>query len=380
MNQEITKVGVIGGGQLAWMMGHDAQNLGINLFIQTPQKNDPAVMISHLTIFAPVDDAIATSSLAKLCDVITFENEFINLQSLSLLENRGVCFRPSLQVLTPLLDKYEQRCYLQKLNLSVPHFITLDNPSDLLPKLNYPVVVKARRHGYDGQGTFIVDNEETLISKWKKIGYVPILIEDYIPFKQELAIMVVRSITGEIITYPVVETQQKNQVCHRVLVRDDIEERIIKEIEAIAIKFVSSLNAVGIFGIEFFLTENNQILINEIAPRTHNSGHYTIDACHTSQFAQHLRAICGLPLGDITMKKPGSVMVNLLGYENSQNDYLSKREKLQKLPNTYIHWYGKKESRIGRKLGHVTVLSDNGSRETLEKIAIQIEEIWYLSE
>ncbi|HEY9705469.1 MAG TPA: ATP-grasp domain-containing protein, partial [Allocoleopsis sp.] len=240
-----------------------------------------------------------------------------------------------------------------------------------------PVVVKARRHGYDGQGTFIVDNEETLISKWGKIGYVPILIEDYIPFKQELAIMVVRSITGEIITYPVVETQQKNQVCHRVLVRDDIEERIIKEVEAIAIKFVESLNAVGIFGIEFFLTENNQILINEIAPRTHNSGHYTIDACHTSQFAQHLRAICGLPFGDITMKKPGAVMVNLLGYENSHNDYLSKREKIKNLPNTYIHWYGKTESRIGRKLGHVTVLSDSGMREELEKIADEIEEIWY---
>lgn len=375
--QLINKVGVIGGGQLAWMMGQAANNLGVELIIQTPKKDDPAVSISSTTILAPVADAFATAELADLCDVITFENEFVDLKALSLLEQKGVCFRPGLGVLAPLLDKYEQRCFFQSLGLKNPDFFTLITPDQSIPSLKYPVVIKARRHGYDGQGTFVVHSENELYYCWEKMGDRPIIVEEFIPFVKELAVMVARSTTGEIAVYPVVETQQENQVCRRVLVTTDIDDKISQEIQEMARNLVTGLQAIGIFGIELFLTAKGEVIINEIAPRTHNSGHYTIDVCETSQFSQHLRAVCGLELGAVNLKCSGAVMVNLLGFETSVNDYPEKRAEIAKISDSYVHWYGKTASRPGRKLGHVTILSEDGNRENLLAIAQKVEKIWY---
>ncbi len=162
------RVGVIGGGQLAWMMADAAQKLGVALVVQTPSEHDPAVSIAEETVFAPVDDANATEILAQKCDVITFENEFVNLEALSLLAQQGVCFRPRLEALTPLLDKYHQRCYLRDLGLPVPQFFALDEVENLQSKIEYlgfPAVLKSRRHGYDGQGTFIIQDFATLEQK-----------------------------------------------------------------------------------------------------------------------------------------------------------------------------------------------------------------------
>jgi 5-(carboxyamino)imidazole ribonucleotide synthase len=375
--QVINKVGVIGGGQLAWMMGKAANNLGVELIIQTPKKDDPAVSISSKTILAPVADAFATAELADLCDVITFENEFVDLKALSLLEQKGVCFRPGLGVLAPLLDKYEQRCFFQSLGLKNPDFFTLIDPDQSTPSVKYPLVIKARRHGYDGQGTFVVYSENELYSCWAKMGDRPIIVEEFIPFVKELAVMVARSTTGEIVVYPVVETQQENQVCRRVLVTTDIDDKISQEIQEIARNLVTGLKAIGIFGIELFLTAKGEVIINEIAPRTHNSGHYTIEACETSQFSQHLQAVCGLELGAVNLKCKGAVMVNLLGFETSVNDYQEKRAEIAKISDCYVHWYGKTASRPGRKLGHVTILSEDGNRDNLLAIAQKVEKIWY---
>lgn len=391
--KEVKRVGVIGGGQLAWMMAGAAQKLGVELVVQTPHQSDPAVGIASSTIFAPIDDAIATAELATRCDLITFENEFINLEALLPLEKQGVCFRPRLQVLAPLLDKYDQHCYLEDIGLPVPQFVTLEevqslesegkisstyNPQPTTFKdLDYPLVLKARRHGYDGQGTFIIQDQQALDSTWQKLGHAPVLLEEFIPFERELAIMVARSVEGEIVTYPVVETQQENQVCRRVLVPAELDSGVVAEIDAIARKLLDSLQAVGVFGIELFLTKTGKVLVNEVSPRTHNSGHFTLDACETSQFEQHLRAVCGLPLGNPALKSAGAVMVNLLGYEHSHNDYLAKRQQLANLPNAHVHWYGKSESRPGRKLGHVTVLLDAANRGEAQAIAQTIESIWY---
>ncbi|MEH1932258.1 MAG: 5-(carboxyamino)imidazole ribonucleotide synthase [Nostoc sp.] len=380
-------VGVIGGGQLAWMMADAAEKLGLELLVQTPSEHDPAVSIAQEIVFAPVDDASATEILAQKCDVITFENEFVNLQALSLLAQQGVCFRPRLEALAPLLDKYHQRCYLRDLGLPVPQFFALDEAENLKSKIEYlgfPAVLKSRRHGYDGQGTFIIQDFATLEQKLT-LNQSLFLLEEFVPFERELAIIAARSVEGEIVTYPVVETQQEQQVCRRVIAPAQITPNQVAEIQAIAHTLLNSLEVVGIFGIELFLSADGKILVNEIAPRTHNSGHFSLDACETSQFEQHLRAVCGLPLGNPALQCAGAVMVNLLGYENSHSDYQSQRQQIAEIPQAHLHWYGKTESRPGRKLGHVTVLLDNQNRESGSAIANgvgaaiahTIESIWY---
>ena len=330
----------------------------------------------------------STEQMASRCDVITFENEFINLDALKSLANRGICFYPRLESLAPLLDKYDQRCYFDGIGLPQPEFISLEGEvrkqelkslgSDRTPiklsELAFPLVLKARRQGYDGKGTFIIKDSHSLQEIWNQLDNQPVVLEEFIPFERELAVMAARSVDGEVVVYPVVETQQQEQVCRRVIAPAQISPDTVAEVNAIAKTLLTSLEVVGVFGIELFLTSNHKVLVNEVSPRTHNSGHYTIDACETSQFEQQLRAVVGLPLGSPQMHCPSAVMVNLLGYESSQDDYQQKRQTLASLPGAFVHWYGKTESRPGRKLGHVTVLSNGNSvQEVIEKV----ESVWY---
>lgn len=383
----LNAVGVIGGGQLAGMMAAAAPALGIDLVVQTPQPNDPAVAIAAGAILAPLADLVATAQLAQRVQVITFENEFVDLQALNPLAAAGVCFRPSLETLAPLLDKYEQRRFLQELDLPVPQFARLTPTTDLAAAgFEFPVVVKARRHGYDGQGTFILKTPAALAAFWEQAQTAQAdldqgwLVEEFVPFERELAVMAARSPTGEMVIYPIVETHQQHQVCHWVLAPAAVAAEVHLTVEAIARKLLEELQGVGIFGIELFLTQTGKVLVNEIAPRTHNSGHFTLDACVTSQFEQHLRAICNLPLGQPNLRTPAAVMVNLLGFEHTESDYALKRQQLSALAAAQVHWYGKTKSYPGRKLGHVTVLLDPQERaEALAKVA-QIQQIWYGSD
>ncbi|MDR9405126.1 MAG: 5-(carboxyamino)imidazole ribonucleotide synthase [Halothece sp. Uz-M2-17] len=368
------RVGVIGGGQLAWMMGQEAQKLGVSFWVQAANADDPAVAIAEKSIIAPLSDLEATEQLAQNCDVITFENEFIDQSGLSRLRDQ-VAFRPSLASLAPLLDKYEQRCYLQELGLPVPGFKTVIAGETEFPVEELPVVAKVRRHGYDGQGTFILQDQWSVDQIWETLKGEQVLLESFIPFESELAIMAARGVNGETVTYPVVETYQQDQICHRVIAPARISEELEAEIRAIAQTILSALDWVGIFGIELFLTEDYHILVNEIAPRTHNSGHYTLDACDVSQFAMHLKAVTGETLAAPQMKAKAAVMINLLGYESAEDQYLDKRQEIATLPNTHVYWYGKTQARPGRKLGHVTVLGESIAKASA--IADQVSEIWY---
>ncbi len=373
----IKRVGVIGGGQLAWMMGEAATDLGLELIVQTPKSTDSAVTQAADVILAPIDDSQATAKLATVCDVITFENEFINLEELQSLTIHGVDFRPSLTSLAPLLDKYEQRSYLQSIDLPVPQFKILASQTDLDKVSRFPVVLKARRHGYDGQGTFIINDYQDLSATWHKFNCPSMLLEEFVRFTKELAVMVARNSSGEIMVYPVVETYQKNQVCHWVIAPADVNTEIREQVNAIATTLVEKLQVIGIFGIELFLTKDNRVLVNEIAPRTHNSGHYTLDGCNISQFEMQLRAIADLPLISPSLKSAGAVMVNLLGYETTQSNYQATLNKIASLPNTHVHWYSKTQSRPGRKLGHVTRLLNKTELSQGQEIAEQIASIWY---
>lgn len=383
--KSVKTIGIIGGGQLAWMMAPAARSLQLELQVQTPHATDPAVAIATHTIIAPLQNVAATTQLATQCDVITFENEFVDLAGLKPLADQGVQFFPSLSTLAPLLDKYDQRCYLHRIGLPTPNFIALDSGKlalqDWQNPFGFPVVLKVRRHGYDGRGTEVLSNAEALDTVIQAQQYQPLLLEAFVPFAKELAVMAARSPSGEIVTYPIVETHQKNQVCRVVIAPANVSPQVITQVQDIVHTLLTQLDAVGVFGIELFLTPEGTILVNEIAPRTHNSGHYSLDACYTSQFEQQLRAICGLPLGSPHLKCAGAVMVNLLGYEIATHDYPSQRQQLAQIPRSRVYWYGKAEARPGRKLGHVTILLEPRSALEREQEAMAlvetIDRIWY---
>ncbi len=368
----LQRVGIIGGGQLAGMMASAAASLDLKITIQTPNSTDTAVALADRTIFAEIDDVAATAQLAEECDWITFENEFVDLVALSKIP--GAVFRPPLNSLTSLLDKYDQRCFLQKLGLPVPKFCLGHDPA--AADWQFPLVFKARRHGYDGQGTFIVRDVATLKTLQQQFPESG-LIEEFVPFTCELAVMAARSITGKIAVYPVVETVQINQVCQRVYTATELSQAVQTQIAEIACTILKNLEMVGIMGIELFYTADGQVLVNELAPRTHNSGHLSIEACATSQFAQHLRAVSGKSLGDPSLTCGAAVMVNLLGYEESTSDYLVQRQQIAAIPGAYLHWYHKPVVRPGRKLGHVTVILETANRARLIELAEQIEAVWY---
>lgn len=382
-------VGVLGGGQLAWMMVAAAQRLGIEVVVQTPQATDPAIANtpqvhdpdSPRVILAPLTDVTATAQLAQRCPIITFENEFVDLAALGALADQGICFRPSLATLSKLLDKYDQRTYLQGIGLPVPQFAPITPETDLQALgFQFPVVIKSRRHGYDGQGTFILPDQAVLDQFWQQRQVTDasaFMVEAFVPFQRELAVIAVRSLQGEVLTYPVVETHQVDQVCRWVIAPVDLGEATQHQIEDLATTLLTGLDAVGVFGIELFLTSAGQVLINEVAPRTHNSGHLTLDACVTSQFEQHLRAICGLSLGATHLKQPGAVMVNLLGFETAITDYCDRRHRIAAIPGAHVHWYGKSHAYPGRKLGHVTVLLDRGDRDLALATVAEVEALWY---
>lgn len=394
------KIGVIGGGQLAWMMAAGAQKLDLELCVQTPNADDPACAIASKVFLGAVDDATVTDEMAQQSEVVTFENEFIDLAALRALEksqssskqqagshksnNKGVVFYPQLSCLAPLLDKYEQRQYCDSIGLPSLPFATLNGEEDisllpqLITKVGLPLVMKTRRHGYDGQGTFVLQTAEAVRERWQTLGYQPVLLEAFVNFEKELAVMVARSQMGEVVVYPVVETVQIDQVCRRVIAPARIQNDVSENVKAIATALMNNLQVVGIFGIELFLTKTDNVLINEIAPRTHNSGHYTLDACETSQFEQQLRAVSGVPLGSPALTTSAAVMVNLLGTENSASDYAEKRNALSNIPDATVYWYGKKQSRVGRKMGHVTVLIDDSKPSSeVDQIIERVEHIWY---
>ncbi|NJK38213.1 MAG: 5-(carboxyamino)imidazole ribonucleotide synthase [Oscillatoriales cyanobacterium RM2_1_1] len=376
------RVGVIGGGQLAQMMAEAAQPLNLELIVQTPHISDPAVLLATDVVLGALGDLAATSQLAAKCDVITFENEFVELAPLSVLVDQGVRFRPPLEALQVLLDKYDQFHWLQTLGLPVPPCKAFTSVEDLLSQgWDFPLVLKARRHGYDGQGTWIISDQAHLKTVIAQLGSMSLLVQGVVPFERELAVIGARSAAGDIALYPIVETYQQDQVCHWAIAPAHLTASTVQAIETIAQTILTNLQGIGIFAIELFLTATGNVLINEIAPRTHNSGHFSIDACETSQFEQHLRAVCNLPLGNPGLIQAGAIMVNLLGYEYAQSDYPQQRQTLAQIPNATVHWYGKTEARPGRKLGHVTVLlqESTAERRQVEALAIahQVEAIWY---
>ncbi len=353
------RIGIIGGGQLGRMMSIEAKKLGFHVVILDPVLHSPAGQVADEQIIAGYNDEKAIINLAQKVDFITFETECANGQFLDDLEKKVKCIiSPAGKSWRLFQDKLEQKKLFQKYHIPQAAFIPIENKEDLkkaITKWGFPFFLKARFDAYDGKGNALIRNKKDGDKAWEKFKEKKLYAEAFVSFDKELAIMVARNNKGNIITYPVVETIQKNNICHFTFAPAQISKQAQKKAEKFAKKTVKILKGAGVFGIEMFKTKNDEILINEIAPRVHNSGHYTIEACHTSQFEQHIRAIAGLPLGSTAMKTPAAVMMNILGERQGEAEVEGLENALQ-ISNTSVHIYGKKETKPERKMGHITVI------------------------
>ncbi|HXG30552.1 MAG TPA: 5-(carboxyamino)imidazole ribonucleotide synthase [Thermodesulfobacteriota bacterium] len=363
-------IGILGGGQLARMTATAAYKLGLRIAILDPEYDSPAQQVANLNVVGPLNDVSATENLARLSNLITLENEFVDAHILEHLESLGVPVYPTAYTVGLIQDKLLQKRALESHGIPVPPFAGVSSHDDVLQageRFGWPLILKTRRNGYDGRGNAFIRGPEDIRSAWEKLEGErrPLLVEGFIEFKKELAVMVVCNLDGETVTYPVVETIQRDHICHIVKAPAEVTSNISKEAGAIAREAVSAVGGIGAFGVEMFLLADGRVLINELAPRPHNSGHYTIEACVTSQFENHLRAIMGLPLGSPSMVKPSAVMINLLGDRDGIST-VRGMERALRIPGVNLHIYGKRLCRPNRKMGHITVLADS-TDEALEK-------------
>lgn len=356
----LMRIGIIGGGQLAKMMTFCAKKMGFYVTFLDPTPDAPA-SCADKQIVGDFHDKEKIIELSKESDVITYDIENINVEVLKKLEDEGCKIYPSPRILEVIQDKLLQKEMLWSAGLPTSKFKKVEREEFLEKAISsfcYPVVQKAKRGGYDGRGVFVIRNKDDIKNAIKGETY----LEEMIDFEKELAINIARGINGEIKCHPVVEMifDKRANICDMVIAPAQIERKIEDEVKEIAVETIKTLNkignAVGIFGIEMFLTKDKKILINEIAPRTHNSGHYTIEGCITSQFEQHIRAITGMPLGSTNLLSP-SVMINILGEEGySGKPIIEGLKDVLSIEGVSFHFYGKKITKPFRKMGHITVL------------------------
>ncbi len=361
VNSTGPRLGIIGGGQLARMTAISAQQLGCEVVVLENNHHSPAAAFASRSVVGDWQTMEALLELASQVDMITLENEFVDAAHLAQLESAGHTVLPNSRTMALVQDKFTQKKTLESAGLPIPKVRATANQDELLAAIEefgLPVVLKTRRNGYDGKGNATIRNLDEVDSAWQQLGGHrgnPLFVEEFCPFSAELAVIITRGRDGEAAIYPVVETVQENHICHLVRAPAQVSSEISARAADIARRAVESVNAVGSFGVEMFLTAGGEILINELAPRVHNSGHYTIEACACSQFENHIRAVLGLPLGSTRMVAPAAAMVNLLGTAPASGRANGFAEALA-VPDAHVHLYGKALSEQGRKMGHVTAL------------------------
>ncbi len=362
------RIGIVGGGQLGRMLTIPAKKLGFTVNIIDPTPNSPAGQIADRQITADFKDENAIRQLGDISDFLTFEIELANSDILKELEEKGLKINPTAKTLEIIRDKFKQKEFLKKSRIPVADFSDVNTREDILgtiAKFSFPILLKARFDAYDGRGNALIKDESQINSAIDKLRGRKLYVEKFVPFVKELAVVVARSTKGKILTYPVVETIHKNNILHYLLCPAPVDKKIAQLAEKLAIETMKHLKGAGVFGIEMFLTKDGKVLINEIAPRVHNSGHHTIEANKTSQFEQHIRAVTGMPLGSTEVNKPAAVMINILGDRTGKADPKGI-EKAQKIPGVKVHIYGKLDTKPERKMGHITVVG-NSIEECLEK-------------
>jgi 5-(carboxyamino)imidazole ribonucleotide synthase len=344
-------IGIIGGGQLGRMMACAAAELGYKTHIFTPEQDAPASHVAYKTTVADYADIAALAEFANEVDVITFEFENVPHESLVVLEQLKPV-RPSAHVLKICRNRAREKQAVNALGIATAPFRVIGSQDDLvkaLEALKLPAVLKTSEMGYDGKGQVTIKKPQEAEAAWRQIDTTEAVLESFIGFQMEISVIVARGVGGEIQTYIPVQNIHQHHILDITIAPAPINSGLIKAAEATAVRIATTLGVCGLLAVEMFVTKDERILVNELAPRPHNSGHWTMDACVTSQFEQMIRAVCGLPLGS-TERFCNAEMKNLIG------DAVRDWSEYLKHPNIKLHLYGKTEIRPGRKMGHVTLL------------------------
>ncbi|GME91998.1 hypothetical protein B5S28_g3650 [[Candida] boidinii] len=373
-------IGILGGGQLGRMLVEAASRLNIKTVILENGDQSPAKQInaSSTHIDGSFNDPEAIAKLAAACDIMTVEIEHVNTEALQKIsDSTGLPIYPTPATLSVIKDKYLQKEHLIKHGIAVAESVAVESNEESLLKVGeqfgYPFMLKARTLAYDGRGNFVVKSQDKIKEAIEFLGDRPLYAEKWAPFTKELAVMVVRSVDGNVYSYPTVETIHRDNICHTVFAPARVQDSILKKAQILADNAVKSFDGAGIFGVEMFLLPSGDLLVNEIAPRPHNSGHYTIDACVTSQFEALIRALAGLPMPDNFTKfstpQTNAIMLNVLGTDIPNSEFELCRRALE-TPNSSVYLYGK-TTRPKRKMGHINIVS--GSMQDCERRLRYIE-------
>ena len=370
-------LGIIGGGQLGMMLTEAAKKMPEHIskvIVLDPNQNCSASLVGAEQITADFKNKDAIVELSKKADVITYEIESGDSEVLKSVENNAE-INPSPETLKIIQDKFLQKTFLQNNNIPIPEFIkveSLDEVKEGLKKFGYPALLKARRDAYDGKGNFKIDSENEVEKAYDYFKGQKLMLEKFVPFKMEVSVIASRNTKGEIKTFPLVENIHEKNILRQTIAPARTNNKVSQKASKIASDTMDVLKGAGVFGIEMFVTQNDDIVINEIAPRVHNSGHHTLQSSKISQFEQHLRAILGLDLGN-TQLIHNTIMYNILGNLNFEGEY-------QKLDfsknNIFLKMYEKKISKPLRKLGHLNIVGmDNQTIDQLLDELSQIKEL-----
>ncbi len=369
-------LGIIGGGQLGMMLTEAAKKFPSQIsevIVLDPTEECPASKIGAKQIIADFKDKDAIIELASKSDILTYEIESGDSEVLKTIESKTK-INPSPHTLEIIQDKLVQKTFLAKNQLPVAEFVAIESLEDLkekIKKFGFPSLLKTRKYAYDGRGNFKINSEQDLVLGFEQFSDQALMLEKFIDFKMEVSVIAARNTKGDIATYPVVENIHEENILRMTIAPARVSEKVAKKAEEVAKKTMDVLRGAGVFGIEMFVTKNDDILINEIAPRVHNSGHHTLQSSKTSQFEQHLRAILGLELGDTKLVHP-AIMYNLLGPKNFQGEY--KPVIVEPQDGIFLKMYGKKESKPKRKLGHLNAI-DIKNTENIDGLLIIINKI-----
>jgi len=347
----VKTLGIIGGGQLGKMLAMAAANLGIRSLIFTPEIDCPASHVAYKTIIADYSDQAALAKFADEVDAITFEFENIPHQSLELLESKkAVC--PNANILRISRNRLREKSFINNLGIGTANFAQVTSEQELqnaVLQIGLPAVLKTTEMGYDGKGQLTLRQESDIANAFASLKTEEAILEGFVDFVMEISVIVARDQAGKSLCYVPVQNIHKNHILDTTIAPAPISDELANHAEEIAIKIAQSLDLQGLLAVEMFVTKDGKILVNELAPRPHNSGHWTMDACITGQFEQLVRAVCGLPLGS-SQRMCDAEMKNLIG------DDINKCDEYLAIPNAKLHLYGKAEARPGRKMGHVNFL------------------------
>jgi len=371
----MTKIlGIIGGGQLGMMLTEAAKKMPEHIskvIVLDPNQNCSASLVGAEQIVGDFKDKDSIVNLSNQVDIITYEIESGDSDVLKSVEKNAE-INPSPETLKTIQDKFLQKTFLQNHNIPVPEFIKVENIEEVkegLKKFGYPALLKARRDAYDGKGNYKIDSEEEVQIAYDYFKGQKLMLEKFVPFKMEVSVIASRNTKGEIKTYPLVENIHEKNILRETIAPARTSENVSKKAEKIASDTMDVLKGAGVFGIEMFVTQDDEIVINEIAPRVHNSGHHTLQSSKTSQFEQHLRAILGLELGSTELTY-NTIMYNILGNLDFQGEY-KKIEFSEK--NIFLKMYEKKISKPLRKLGHLNIVGNE--KESIGELLVQLEKI-----